>query len=91
MIIDKSIIPKKSENVLFRGLDDGSILYDVIIERAHVLNIYASYVWEHCDNQHSVQEIISTIEEELNETGTDHAKEIIFTFEQFVKEGLVVL
>ncbi len=91
MIIDKSIIPKKSESILFRGLDDGSILYDVEIERAHILNIYASYVWEHCDNQRSVQEIINAIEEELNETGKDHAKEIIFTLEQFAKEGLVVL
>ena len=91
MTIDKSLIPKKSENVLLRGLDDGSILYDVEIERAHILNIYASYVWEHCDNQRSVQEIINVIGEELNETGTDHAKEIIVTLEQFAKEGLVIL
>ncbi len=86
-MIDKTIIPKKSENVICREMDDGTILYDVEIEKAHILNIYASYVWETCDNQRSVQETINVMEEELNETETDHAKEIIVILEQFVKEG----
>ncbi len=91
MTIDKSKIPKKSKDILCRDMDDGSVLYDVETERAHILNIYASYVWEHCDNQRSVQEIVTTIQEELNDTEKDHAKEIISALEQFIKEGLVVL
>lgn len=91
MTIDKSKKPKKNENILFRGLDDGAVLYDVEIERTHILNSYAAYVWEHCDNQHSIQEIIATIQEELNEIKKDHAKEVISALERFAKEGLVVL
>ncbi len=91
MTISKSKIPTKSKNIILRDMYDGSILYDVGTERAHILNIFASYVWAHCDNQRSVKEIITIIQEELNETGEDYAKEAISTIEQFAKESLVVL
>ena len=91
MTIKNSSKPKKNEKILLRDMKDGIILYDVDRGKAHVLNLFASYIWDHCDSQHSVKEIIETIEEELKELKKDHSKEVISTLKQFAKEGLVVL
>ncbi len=91
MTIDNSTKPKRNENIILRDLEDGTILLDVATERTHILNLYASYVWEYCDSQRSVQEIIEIIKEELKELKENHSKEIISTLEQFAKEGILVL
>ncbi len=91
MVIDKSSKPVRNDDILYNELEDGSILYDTGTDRVHSINVFASYVWEYCDNKRSVQDIIEVIQGELNELKRDHTEEVLSTLEQFVKAEIVVL
>ena len=52
-------IPNPRDNVLFRELDDGCVLYDPGNEKVHSLNVTAARIWCLIDGSRSLGDIAS--------------------------------
>ncbi len=54
-----NVKPTRLENVMERRVGNDRMLYDAAGRAVHVLNETALFVWQRCDGEHSVQDIIS--------------------------------
>jgi hypothetical protein len=84
MINDHSYKPKQKDNILFKALEDGAVLFEPESELVHSLNASAAFIWVHCDGEHSVTEIISLVKENFTEFELQPAEgvlDILNTFE----------
>jgi hypothetical protein len=88
-MLDESSKPLIREDLQYRELDDGGVIYDTSAERIHTLNVTAAYVWNSCDGAHNLKEIASELHEHAKvsyETALQHVHDAIKYFEN---EGLL--
>ena len=81
--------PLVRDDLQYRELDDGGVIYDTAAERIHTLNLTAAYVWNSCDGVHNLLEIASDLHEQTKaplETALKHVHEAVLYFEN---EGLL--
>jgi hypothetical protein len=58
--------PLVREDVQYRELDDGGVVYDTSAERIHTLNLTAAYIWNCCDGAHTLSEIASELHQQAH-------------------------
>jgi Coenzyme PQQ synthesis protein D (PqqD) len=88
-MLDESSIPVVREDIQYRELNDGGVVYDTSAERIHTLNLTAAYIWNCCDGSRNVMQIASELHEHANvpiDKALNDVREAITYFE---KEGLL--
>lgn len=55
--------PHKKENYHVEEVDDGLVLHNPSDGSVHLLNLTASFIWEHCDGKHSPSDIAQSLAE----------------------------
>ena len=76
--------PKSREDVLFKEMDDGGVIYEPSSEKCHSLNATSAYIWALCDGTYSISEIIEMITADFDTYDTDPenaVKDIITKFQ----------
>jgi len=63
--------PVRREGLCCRDFDDEAVLYDPAHHAVHYLNRTAWFIWNCCDGQHGVEDIISAVAE-VFEPGARH-------------------
>lgn len=58
--------PKVRDDLLFKELDDGGVVYIPSTEECHSLNATSAYIWALCDGNHSINIIIDSIKEDFH-------------------------
>jgi hypothetical protein len=90
MNIRKDYKPRKRRNILCRDVKDGCVLYDVPNGKVHVLNVFAAYIWEHCDGHHSIDEISLILDQAIRDRNCSWLKEVLATIDMFNEKGLLI-
>jgi hypothetical protein len=63
----ESCLPQaRTEGLVIRQLPEEVLVYDLDRDKAHCLNQTAALVWQHCDGQTSVAELVQILEQEMH-------------------------
>jgi hypothetical protein len=77
----------RKERIVIQPLDDETLIYDLKSHKAHCLNRAAAMVWRRCDGRMSVEEIRSSMADEL---GANTDKDVVWlALDQLSKAGLL--
>ena len=81
-------MPRAREaGLIVRELEDETLVYDAVTDKAHCLNQTAARIWKHCDGTSSVTQIADLLSQRT-ETTIDE-KVVWYALEQFNKGGLL--
>ena len=81
--------PMPRDDVLFRELDDGCVLYDPENEKVHSLNLTAGFVWCLMDGTRSLTAIADEIRATCDAEETAVLRDVVKTTERFARQGLL--
>lgn len=83
--------PKVRDGLLFRPLDEEWVVYDPSGQQLHVLNLTAALVWQCCNGDLSVDEIVDTVREAFDKpTEREQVeRDVLGTVDEFAKKGLL--
>jgi hypothetical protein len=88
-MLDESFKPLLREDLQYRELDDGGVIYDTTAEQIHTLNITAAYIWNCCDGSRNVSQIASEL---INATKVPREKalaDVVDAITYFERQGLL--
>jgi methyltransferase-like protein len=72
--------PKKLSSLSYRAIGDETIILDTKINReVHQLNALGTFIWDLCDGQHTVNNIVDKVCEEF-ESVESEVREDVFNF-----------
>ena len=81
--------PVPRDDVMFRELEDGCVIYDPKTEKVHSLNVTAATIWCMLDGNTSASDIAQNIAERTNADMSVVLADVIRTIEDFGKQGLL--
>ena len=81
--------PIVREDLQYRELDDGGVIYDTAAERIHTLNVSAAYIWNCCDGVHTLSDIASELHRHANVPFERAIADVDEAVAYFQKEGLL--
>lgn len=81
--------PTPRDDVMFRELEDGGVIYDPKTEKVHSLNVTASVVWCMLDGQTSLDTIADEIAERTNAKRELVCDDVLRIAHEFGKQGLL--
>ncbi|MCZ6680390.1 MAG: PqqD family protein [Candidatus Poribacteria bacterium] len=82
-------LPEGRDNILYRELDDGCIVYDAESNQGHILNITAAYIWNCCDGHHSIESIARDLQGLFSLNFEEALKHVESTIAQFQESRLL--
>lgn len=83
--------PLRRNEILFREIEDETILYDPEAGLIHVLNTTAGLVWNLCDGVHTPKQIEAHLREAYDVAeGTDLQSDVAKTLQALAELGLLV-
>jgi len=82
--------PTTRPDLPFRELKDGGVVYEYQSGTLHSLNTTAAYIWTLCDGNHTISEIITSIQQNFKQFETDPTSEVIKTVEKFQTLNLLI-
>jgi len=88
-MMNESSTPIVREELQYRELNDGGVVYDTSAERIHTLNLTAAYIWNCCDGSRNLLQIASELHQHANvplDKALDDVREAIRYFQN---EGLL--
>ncbi len=89
-MIDEVCRPLSRDDILYRELDDGCILYDPANLNVYTLNATAAYIWNCCDGESDVKRMAEDMAQ-LCQIDLDVAPEYVkSTIQQFHDNELLV-
>jgi hypothetical protein len=53
--------PKRREDVLTEPLDGETVVLDLVSGEYHLLNPTGQLIWEHCDGEHSLDDLANVL------------------------------
>jgi hypothetical protein len=63
----EQVLPNaRKENLVIEELPDEVLVYDLNLHKAHCLNQTAALVWEHCDGQTSIKQMVEILRTEFS-------------------------
>lgn len=69
-------VPKaRKEKLIIKELPDETLVYDLVTDKAHCLNLSVAEVWKRCDGQQTVSELRDSIQ---GQTGIDMPDEMVW-------------
>jgi hypothetical protein len=86
---DESLRPLIREDIQYRELEDGGVVYDTSAERIHTLNVTAAYIWNCCDGTHNLLDIASDLHEQVHVSMDKALQDVRDAIAYFQKEGLL--
>ena len=89
-MIDAVCRPLSRNDILYRELDDGCILYDAANLNVYTLNATAAYIWNCCDGESDVKRMAEDMSQFCQidlDVALEHVKS---TIRQFHDSGLLV-
>src|SRR5882724_5034450 len=84
----RQLTPLAKENVLARKLAEETLIYDLETHTAHSLNKTAALVWQLCDGQTSIAQMISTLQKKARVAADE--KVVWLALKQLEKAQLLV-
>lgn len=60
-MVDQSLIPSRKPDLVWRSLDDGTVVASLEEGKVRVLNEAGGFIWSHIDGSHSVAEIVQAL------------------------------
>lgn len=90
-MLDSHIRPSQSDNLKIYNLWDELVIYVPDQEKAISLNPTARAIWDLCDGQQTLAEIVQTLGNQFSASEVDLLADIQATVGQFHKLGLVKL
>jgi len=88
-MLDESSVPVVREDLQYRELDDGGVVYDTASERIHTLNLTAAFIWNCCDGSHTLLQIASELNQSANVSLEKAVEDVREAITYFQKEGLL--
>ena len=83
------IKPRKHEYMIVHELDDEILLYDPSVDKSHRLNASATFIWQHCDGDHSPEEIARLLTEYYEVDYDSALHDAQKTIQKMVKQEIV--
>lgn len=84
--------PSRREDIVCHRFERQALLYDPITDDVHVLNSTALIVWDLCDGQHDVADIVSALHTRFaGTTGRDVSVDVRATLHLLEAKGLINL
>jgi Coenzyme PQQ synthesis protein D (PqqD) len=80
----------KAENLEVNEVPDGYVIYEGDQDRVHYLNKTAAVVFELCDGEHDIDDIVLRVAELFNLEATACDNQVRTCVESLSKEGLVL-
>jgi len=84
-----SDIPVPRDDVLFRELDDGCVLYDAETEKVHSLNVTAGVIWCLMDGERSLGEIAADVAARSDAEAETVLRDVVRAAGEFARQGLL--
>jgi len=88
-MLHESSVPVVREELQYRELEDGGVIYDTSAERIHTLNLTAAYIWNCCDGSHTLLQIATDLQQHANVPLEKAMNDVREAVTQFQKEGLL--
>ena len=88
-MLDESSFPVVREDLQYRELDDGGVVYDTASERIHTLNLTAAFIWNCCDGSHTLAQIASELCQSANVSAEAALSDVREALTYFQREGLL--
>ena len=84
--------PRRNPDVILQSADEQTLLYDAAADVIHILNPTARLVWDLCDGQHTVGDIVAQLQTTFAVTEAhDVAQDVRAVLEQLAHEGMLTL
>lgn len=77
---------KVKSNIVFREEGDEGFLFNSENEEVKILNAVAMLIWRFCDGNHSIEDIITKIEEEFEVPSREAVKADVENFLKDLRE-----
>ncbi|HXK58788.1 MAG TPA: PqqD family protein [Acidobacteriota bacterium] len=81
--------PETRQDLEYRELDDGGVVYDTAFERIHTLNATAAYIWNLCDGTRSVSEIAEGLHQATGIHPDQALVDVVTLLVDFRNQGLL--
>jgi hypothetical protein len=88
-MMDESSAPIVREELQYRELNDGGVVYDTSAERIHTLNLTAAYIWNCCDGSRNLLQIAAELHQHANVPLHKALNDVREAITYFEKEGLL--
>jgi len=88
-MLDDTSVPVVREDLQYRELDDGGVVYDTTSERIHTLNLTAAFIWNCCDGSHTLSQIASELCQPAKVSLEKALEDVREAITYFQKEGLL--
>lgn len=83
--------PRRSADYRLETVDDETLLYHPACDKILQFNQTASLIWQLCDGERTVAEIIGLLQESYPEAAAEIAEDVLAMLDQFVQNGCVSL
>ena len=83
-------MPKRREGLIERELPEELILYDPETDRAFLLNRTSAAIWDLCDGQNALRQIVEQIASCFSAPAEKVVEDVRATIERFHSDGLLV-
>lgn len=60
-MVDQNLIPNQAPDLIWRSLEDGTVVADLEEGKVRVLNEAGAFIWHQIDGNHSVAEIAQAL------------------------------
>lgn len=87
--MDPTSKPRRKPDYRLELLDDEIVLYHPTDTRMLYFNQTASLIWQLCDGERSVEQIIALLAAAYPEAETDIPADVQATLEDFLKQGCI--
>lgn len=90
MVTEDEIFCRRRDDVLLHALGDEAVLHDTTGEQIHVLNHTSRFIWNRCDGETTVGELVKVLLGEYQ--GVDEAtlrQDVLDTLDSFRRLGLL--
>ena len=81
--------PRKNGDLWIRKQDEGTAVYNAATARLHLLNASAIAIWEACDGQTTVAEIVGAVIELTGLSAEAATAEVTNVLQEMMRAGLV--
>ena len=89
--MDLNKIPQKDDEFLLEDFDDEILLYHPGKTVSFYLNSQAAIIWDLCDGESSIREIIDALIENYPDAKDQMENDVVSSLETFVKNGAILL
>jgi len=85
--LSKQVAAARQDELVVQELPDEVMIYDLKSHKAHCLNKTAAFIWNHCDGQTTVADLVSLLKEEAGSAANEEV--VWYTLDKLTKAELL--